>query len=154
MDGRLTALMAESYKRAYPSMVASQNLAELEEVVEFRMMEEQVNTNMLRHPTNRHSVAEARKKSLSVWRQRLSGCQSDAEVHNSILAVRSLVLGPTDEIESILNLSELRDKVRGINSLREYFLILSSGSMLTLMDQLSDFLILRKYEHIVMSLAA
>jgi FAT domain len=107
MDGRLTALMAESYKRAYPSMVTAQNLAELEEVVEFRMMEEQVNTNMLRHPTNRHSVAEARKKLLSVWRQRLGGCQSDAEVHSSILAVRFLVLGPTDEIESILNLSEL-----------------------------------------------
>ena len=107
MDGRLTALMAESYKRAYTSMVTAQKLAELEEVVEFRMLEERVNASVLRHPTNRHSVAEARKNLLSVWHKRLSGCRIDAEVHGSILAVRSLVLGPTDEVESILTLSEL-----------------------------------------------
>ena len=107
MDGRLTALMAESYKRSYPSMVAAQNLAELEEVVEFRMLEERVNASVLRHPTNRHSAAEARKNLLSVWRKRLAGCRIDAEVHGSILAARSLILGPTDEVESILTLSEL-----------------------------------------------
>lgn len=107
MDGRLTALMAESYKRAYPSMVTAQNLAELEEVVEFRMLEERVNASVLRHPTNRHSVAEARINLLSVWHKRLAGCRIDAEVHGSILAVRSLVLEPTDEVESILTLSEL-----------------------------------------------
>jgi FAT domain len=107
MDGRLTALMAESYKRSYPSMVTAQNLAELEEVVEFRMLEERVNASVLRHPTNRHSAAEARNNLLSVWRKRLAGCRIDAEVHGSILAVRSLVLGPTDEVESILTLSEL-----------------------------------------------
>ena len=107
MDGRLTALMAESYKRSYPSMVTAQNLAELEEVIEFRMLEERVNASVLRHPTNRHSVAEARNNLLSVWRKRLAGCRIDAEVHGSILAVRSLILGPTDEVESILTLSEL-----------------------------------------------
>ena len=31
----------------------------------------------------------------------------DAEVHSSILAVRSLVLGPTDEVDATLTLSEL-----------------------------------------------
>lgn len=36
MDGRFTALMAESYNRAYPSMVTAQTLAELEEVSRFR----------------------------------------------------------------------------------------------------------------------
>lgn len=107
MDGRLTALMAESYKRSYSNMVAAQNLAELEEVVEFRMLEERVNASVLRHPTNRHSIAEARNNLLSVWRKRLAGCRIDAEVHGSIMAVRSLILGPTDEVESILTLSEL-----------------------------------------------
>jgi serine/threonine-protein kinase mTOR len=107
MDGRLTALMSESYNRAYPSMVTAQNLAELEEIVEFRMLEETVSSTALRHPTNRHSVVEARKNLLSVWRKRLAGCRVDAEVHSSILALRSLVLGPTDEVDSILTLSEL-----------------------------------------------
>lgn len=107
MDGRLTALMAESYSRAYPSLVTAQNLAEMEEIVEYRKIEERANASALRHPTNRHSTVEARKSLLSVWRKRLAGCRVDAEVHASILAVRSLVLGPADEVDSTLTLSEL-----------------------------------------------
>jgi serine/threonine-protein kinase mTOR len=107
MDGRLTALMAESYRRAYKSMVTAQSLAELEEVVEFRLLEENVISTAVRHPTNRHSAIEARKNLLSVWRKRLAGCRADAEVHANILAIRSLVLGPIDEVDSILTLSEL-----------------------------------------------
>jgi hypothetical protein len=107
MDGRLTALMAESYSRAYPSMVTAQTLAEMEEIVDFRKTEERANATALRHPTNRHSAVEARKNLLSVWRKRLSGCSVDAEVHASLLAVRSLVLGPADEVDSTLTLSEL-----------------------------------------------
>ena len=42
-----------------------------------------------------------------VWRERLAGCRADAEVHASVLAVRSLVLGPTDDYEAILTLSDL-----------------------------------------------
>jgi FAT domain len=107
MDGRLTALMAESYSRAYPSMVTAQTLAEMEEIIDFRKTEERAHASALRHPTNRHSAEEARNNLLSVWRKRLAGCRLDAEVHSSILAVRSLVLGPADEVESTLLLSEL-----------------------------------------------
>lgn len=107
MDGRLTALMAESYGRAYPSMLTAQTLAELEEIIDFRKIEERAHASALRHPTNRVSAEEARKNLLSVWRKRLAGCRLDAEVHASILAVRSLVLGPSEEVESILLLSEL-----------------------------------------------
>jgi FAT domain len=107
MDGRLTALMAESYSRAYPSMVTAQTLAEMEEIVEFRKTEERAHASARRHPANRPNDIEARKNLLSVWRKRLAGCRVDAEVHASILAVRSLVLGPADEVESTLTLSEL-----------------------------------------------
>ena len=44
---------------------------------------------------------------MRVWRERLAGCRADAEVHASILAVRSLVLGPRDDYEAILTLSDL-----------------------------------------------
>lgn len=44
---------------------------------------------------------------MKVWRDRLAGCRADAEVHASILAVRSLVLGPTDDFEAVLTLSDL-----------------------------------------------
>lgn len=107
MDGRLTALMAESYSRAYPSMVTAQTLAEMEEIIDFKKLEDRSIASSNRHPANRPNDDDARGRLLSVWRDRLNGCRVDAEVHSSILAVRSLVLGPTDEVESVLRLSEL-----------------------------------------------
>lgn len=107
MDGRLTALMAESYNRAYPSMVTAQTLAELEEIVEYRKIEELSRVGSHHHPVNRPNEDNARGRLLSVWRDRLAGCRVDAEVHASILAVRSLVLGPADEVDATLKLSTL-----------------------------------------------
>ena len=107
MDGRFTALMAESYNRAYPSMVTAQTLAELEEIVELRKGENNLKNNHHRNPFSGADVSEARDRLLSVWRNRLAGCRFDAEVHSSILAVRSLILGPTDEVDATLTLSEL-----------------------------------------------
>jgi tetratricopeptide (TPR) repeat protein len=107
MDSRFTALMAESYNRAYPSMVTAQTLAEIEEVIEYRKLETGSQASAHRHPANRVNSDEARERLLSVWRERLAGCRVDADVHSSILAVRSLVLGPTDEVDATLTLSEL-----------------------------------------------
>lgn len=107
MDGRLTALMAESYSRAYPSMVTAQTLAEMEEIIEFRKIEERSKMAARLHPFNRHDEDTARDRLLAVWRERLGGCRVDAEVHASILAVRSLVLGPEDEVDATLELSAL-----------------------------------------------
>jgi len=107
MDGRLTALMAESYKRVYPSMVTAQTLSEMEEIIQFKKLEEKVKSISNRHVANTIDIEDERKRLLSTWKKRLSGCRVDAEVHNSIMAVRSLVLGPTDEIEATLSLSVL-----------------------------------------------
>lgn len=107
MDSRFTALMAESYNRAYPSMVTAQTLAEMEEIIEFQKVEKGARDGTHHHPANRLDVASARNRLLQVWRERLAGCRIDAEVHSSILAVRSLVLGPTDQVDAILTLSEL-----------------------------------------------
>jgi FKBP12-rapamycin complex-associated protein len=107
MDSRFTALMAESYKRSYPSMVTAQTLAEMEEIVAFRKLESRAKASANRHPANRADVETARRALLSVWRSRLAGCRVDMQVHSSILAVRSLVLGPTDEVEATLTLSAM-----------------------------------------------
>jgi FAT domain len=111
MDGRLTALMAESYSRAYPSMVTAQTLAEMEEIIEFRLDEECATSISSRH-TIYADENPARARLLSVWRERLAGCRVDAEVHSTIMAVRSLVLGPEDGIESTLKLSSLCDQAQ------------------------------------------
>jgi len=108
MDGRFTALMAESYSRAYPSMVTAQTLAELEEIIEFQKTAKTSTKNVNNGlDTRKPDVDKARERLLTVWRDRLEGCRVDADVHSSILAVRSLVVGPTDEVDSTLILSEL-----------------------------------------------
>jgi FKBP12-rapamycin complex-associated protein len=115
MDSRFTALMAESYNRAYPSMVTAQTLAEMEEIIEYQKIEKDSQVHANRHPTNRPNGGEARERLLSVWRERLAGCRVDEEVHSSILAVRSLVLGPADEVEANLTLSELSRQAQRYN---------------------------------------
>ena len=107
MDSRFTALMSESYKRAYPSMVTAQTLAEMEEIIEYRKLEERAKAATSCHPANKDDESEARNQLLAVWLRRLAGCRVDAEVHSSIIAVRSLVLGPSDEIDATLTLSAL-----------------------------------------------
>ena len=107
MDSRLTALMAESYSRAYPGMVTAQTLAEMEEIIDFRKLEERALAGSNRHPANRPNEEAAREHLHNVWRERLAGCRADAEVHASILEVRSLVLRPDEEVEATLTLSEL-----------------------------------------------
>lgn len=107
MDGRFTALMAESYKRAYSGMISAQILAEMEEIIAYRKLESRAIASAHRHPTNRPNTQEARARLLSVWRSRLAGCRVDAEVHSKIIGVRSLILGPTDEVQATLMLSDL-----------------------------------------------
>jgi len=107
MDSRFTALMAESRKRAYPSMVTAQILAEMEEIISFRQLEERSKCYEDIHIANREDEKEARERLINLWRKRLAGCRADAEVHSSVLAVRSLVLGPTDEVDATLTLSAL-----------------------------------------------
>jgi tetratricopeptide (TPR) repeat protein len=107
MDSRFTALMTESYNRAYPSMVTAQTLAEMEEIIEFKKVDGVSHDRLHKHPANSVDHAEARDRLLAVWRDRLAGCRVDADVHSSILAVRSLILGPADEVDATLTLSEL-----------------------------------------------
>lgn len=105
MDARFTALMAESYNRAYPSMVTAQTLAEMEEIIELQKLEERSKGSSHRHPATKPDTGAARQRLLQVWRERLGGVRADAEVHSSILAVRSLILGPSEDSEATLTLS-------------------------------------------------
>ena len=107
MDSRFTALMAESYKRAYPSMVTAQTLAEMEEIIAYRKLEGRAANYVQMHSANRPDVDKARSELLSVWRDRLAGSRVDADVYSPIMAVRSLVLSPMDGVEATLTLSEL-----------------------------------------------
>ena len=89
LDTEVTSLSLESYQRAYPTMVSVQMLAELEEVIEYKLSPE-------RQPVIRE-----------MWWQRLQGCQRLVEDWQRIMNVRSLVISPQTDQRTWLKYSSL-----------------------------------------------
>lgn len=77
-----------------------------EEIINFRQFEMRTSQRARLHAANRPNEKEARDHLLEVWRRRLDGCRVDAEVHSSILAVRSLILG-MERMHCIIILSKV-----------------------------------------------
>jgi phosphatidylinositol kinase/protein kinase (PI-3 family) len=82
LDPELTALVGESYTRAYRVIVQVQQIAELEEVMTYKECD------------NVEQQALIRK----MWAARLNGCQRHVDVWQQILAVRALVVSPKEDI--------------------------------------------------------
>eukprot|EP01083_Nonionella_stella_P022317 61746_1 len=95
LDAELTALVGESYSRAYRLIVKVQQLSELEEVIHFKQV--------TGTPTQTSEHARLRE----MWSARLGGCQQDVEVWAQLLAVRALVIRPQDDIPTWLKFSAL-----------------------------------------------
>eukprot|EP00736_Rhodelphis_marinus_P007859 Rmarinus@m.12108 len=91
LDGELTALVSESYTRAYKAVVEAQQLAELEEIIEYKTVQDEERKAVLRQ----------------MWRNRLEGCQQDIEIWQHTLAIRSLVIHPQSDVGTWLKFSKL-----------------------------------------------
>ena len=104
MDIELTALIGESYSRAYSLMVRVQQLAELEEVIGYKESRD--------FPERQHLLRK-------VWKERLLGCQRNVDTWQRILAVRSLVLTPNEDMGMWLKFSSLCRKSGRINLARK-----------------------------------
>ncbi|KAB2095069.1 hypothetical protein ES319_A01G009900v1 [Gossypium barbadense] len=92
----LAALVLESYERAYSNMVRVQQLSELEEVIDYC-------TLPMGNP-----VAEGRRALIrNMWTERIQGAKRNVEVWQVLLAVRALVLPPTEDIETWLKFASL-----------------------------------------------
>ena len=89
LDTDVTALSLESYQRAYPTMVCVQMLAELEEVIEYKLLPE-------RQPAIRE-----------MWWNRLQGCQRVVEDWQRIMNVRALVISPKTDQRTWLKYASL-----------------------------------------------
>nr|CAB3264065.1 serine/threonine-protein kinase mTOR-like [Phallusia mammillata] len=89
LDSELTALAGESHSRAYPALVNCQLLAELEEVVQYKLM-----------PERRPIIRQA-------WWDRLQGCQRQLEDWQRIIQVRSLVVSPHEDMRTLLKFASL-----------------------------------------------
>eukprot|EP00117_Sycon_ciliatum_P040328 scpid3818/ scgid5118/ Serine/threonine-protein kinase mTOR; FK506-binding protein 12-rapamycin complex-associated protein 1; FKBP12-rapamycin complex-associated protein; Mammalian target of rapamycin; Mechanistic target of rapamycin; Rapamycin target protein 1 len=89
IDSELTAMVGESYNRAYGGMVCVQMLSELEEVVWYKLNPE------------RSSVIK------QIWWDRLQGCERNVEDWQRILRIRSLVLADEDNIDTLIKFASL-----------------------------------------------
>lgn len=83
----LTALMGESYSRAYSVVVRIQQLAELEEISEYMNLNPKVEEDR-----------ERRQHTLQIWKKRIQGADRNVEVWQALLSVRSLVEPPANNV--------------------------------------------------------
>lgn len=90
IDTELTAMVSESYSRAYNTVVRVQMLAELEEVMAY------------------HEGTNAKRAIIRrCWAQRLEDCQENVDVWQRILKIRSLVLPTQADVEAWIKFSGL-----------------------------------------------
>ncbi|KAI9827848.1 MAG: phosphatidylinositol kinase- protein kinase tor1 [Thelocarpon impressellum] len=92
LDTELSALLGESYNRAYSVVVRVQMLAELEEIITYKQNE---------------GNAERQETMRQTWMKRLKGCSSNVEVWQRMLKVRALVISPKENMEMWIKFSNL-----------------------------------------------
>ncbi|BFG42177.1 hypothetical protein CerSpe_284510 [Prunus speciosa] len=103
----LAALVLESYERAYSNMVRVQQLSELEEVIDYCTL-----------PLG-NTVAEGRRALIrNMWNERIQGAKRNVEVWQALLAVRALVLPPTEDVDTWLKFASLCRKSGRISQAR------------------------------------
>ncbi|KAJ9649752.1 phosphatidylinositol kinase- protein kinase tor1 [Coniosporium tulheliwenetii] len=99
LDNELSAVLGESYTRAYLPILRVQMLAELEEIISYKQ-----NQN---NPEKQASMRQT-------WMKRLRGCQPNPEVWQRMLKVRALVISPRDNMEMWIKFTNLcRKNQRG-----------------------------------------
>lgn len=111
LDTSFTALVSESYNRAYMSMVNLQQLAEMEEIIQFRRAhmenKQQRQPHQQSHLPSDDNLIAAKRNLIDKWRRRLQGCRCDVTVWQRILSVRSLILTPRDHVDTWLQFASL-----------------------------------------------
>ncbi|OQO07792.1 hypothetical protein B0A48_06583 [Cryoendolithus antarcticus] len=97
LDQELSALLGESYTRAYGTIVRVQMLAELEEIITYK----QVATD-----------PDRQERMRATWTKRLMGCQRNVEVWGRMLKVRALVITPQENTEMYIKFASICRKAQ------------------------------------------
>ncbi|KAF2115999.1 armadillo-type protein [Lophiotrema nucula] len=92
LDTELSSLLGESYQRAYLPMMRVQMLAELEEIIQYKQ-----------NDSNLEKQASMRK----TWMKRMKGLQPNPEVWQRMMKVRQLVIGPQESMEMWIKYTNL-----------------------------------------------
>ena len=90
LDTELSALVSESYNRAYQVVVRVQMLAELEELIVYKQCDEKKQATMRK-----------------TWETRLKGCQRNADVWQRMLRLRALVIAPSENMHMWIKYANL-----------------------------------------------
>lgn len=96
----ITALVSESYNRAYGVVVRVQMLAELEEIIKYKCL-----------PQGSDKRSVMRK----TWNTRLLGCQRNVDIWQRMLKVRALVIKPKQDMEMWIKFANLCRKSGRLN---------------------------------------
>lgn len=88
----VTALVSESFNRAYGVVVRVQMLAELEEIIDYKRL-----------PMG----SDKRVHIVDTWNKRLLGCQKNVDIWQRILKARSLVVKPKQDMEIWIKFANL-----------------------------------------------
>jgi FKBP12-rapamycin complex-associated protein len=91
-DVEMTALVAESYVRAYSAAVRLQQLVELEEIIAVRTLEAQ----------SPQDAAQVRAAVSQRWNKRFVSMAHQADFMRRVLGVRALLFAPSEQINSWL----------------------------------------------------
>lgn len=102
----LSALVSESYNRAYHQIVVAQQLSEMEEIVQYMRL----------RGAGAFEAAHTYITHLQkMWEKRLRGCQRNVDVWSRILGVRSLVVPPSHDMGSWIKFASLCRKAGRIS---------------------------------------
>ncbi|XP_046969780.1 serine/threonine-protein kinase Tor-like [Vanessa cardui] len=118
LDAELSAVVGESYQRAYGALVNAQLLTELEEVVTYKLVEE------------RRSILQR------TWWTRLQGGQRLVEDWRKMLQIRSLVLTPREDFKTWLKFASLCRKTGAISQAHKIVLSILGSDPVTNPDVL------------------
>lgn len=94
LDTELSALLGESYTRAYSVVVRVQMLAELEEIITYKKAKAALDLEKM----------ETMK---ATWTNRLKGCEQNVETWQRMLKVRALVLEPKENLDMWIKFANL-----------------------------------------------
>ncbi|KAG0200191.1 phosphatidylinositol kinase- protein kinase tor1 [Mortierella sp. GBA30] len=84
LDTELTALVSESYSRAYTTVVRVQMMAELEEIISYKRYENQ--------PDRQATIRKT-------WMKRLLGCERNIEIWQRVIKVHAMALAPAEDMD-------------------------------------------------------
>jgi len=115
LDTELTALVGESYNRAYSVVVRIQMLAELEEIITYKQHFDQ--------PERQETIRKT-------WMKRLKGCQKNIDIWHRILRIQALVISPKENMEMWIKFANLCRKGGRLNTAKKTLLTLSNNNSL------------------------